>query len=139
MSIKVNIQQKMVKTCAKRGPLFLRIVHISEQNQKYDIYAVLCKPCRVRKAQNFIEPLKWLVYHQPNPVHINGPVNQGLFLSLKICLKKTKVLYVLFIAKEAELHLVNSTYLQSNLYSHHISPYVMQIVWIETSKSKKHS
>lgn len=90
MSIKVNIQQKMVKTCAKRGPLFLLIVHISEQNKKYDIYAVLCKPCRVRKAQNFIEPLKWLVYHQPNLVHINGPVNQGLFLSLKNCLKKLK-------------------------------------------------
>jgi hypothetical protein len=81
---------------------------------KYDIYSVLCKPCRVRKAQNFIEPLKWLVYHQPNPVHINGPVNQGLFLSLKICLKKLKFyMYYLLQRKLSSIlltqHICNQT------------------------------
>ncbi len=70
--------KKMVKTCAKKGPLFLRIVHISEQNQNITFTPSFAKPGRVIKAPNFfIEPLKWLVYHQPNPVHINGPVNQA--------------------------------------------------------------
>lgn len=119
----------------QKGPIISPYsTYFSEQNQNMILMPVLCKPGRVIKAQNFIEPLKWLVYHQPNPVHINGPVNQGLFLSLKNCLKKLKF-YMYYLLQRK---LVNSTYLQSNLYSHHIGPYVMQIVCIEMSKSKKH-